>query len=538
MRRRNPITRVAPLAAISLLAVLLVATAAVPAAAAAARVPPSSVLGDCDTDTVPVVVASDLAAQSDIYSAVTLAGVLGDACIVLAGPRNEAMTAAQQARLDAAASGGYVVGGLAAVPDGKIAGRAMARLGGADRWATALLVGEEAANPGSAPRSSVAADEEFAPMPGASTGSAATRVRVPPASVQGDCDSSTAPVVVASDLAAQSDIYSAVTLAGVLGEACIVLAGPRGEAVPSDQQARLDAAAAGGYVVGGFAAVPDEKIAGRTMARLGGADRWATALLVGEEAANPGSAPRTTVASAPLPRPPDKYDAFYTQHVSLGGLDIIAPDAVDPLALRRAAAIISELLANRPDLLTTAAEHIYVVVGGQHMLLRDLPEERRVDAMNIWPDRDINQPIRGGQGPSIPLPFVLVSESNLLCTEFNHHPDEDTVVHEFAHGIHWALDGGLQSRGVSMFDDQVEELYRSALSEGLWEGHYAAVNHMEYFAEIVQTWAALNNPQDDFVHPVDVDEPDELWEYDPRAAQFLHDLFGDVDVPSSCHYKY
>lgn len=295
MRRKKPLTHIAAGAAVSLLAALLVANSAMPAAASSARVPPASVQGDCDSDTVPVVVASDLAAQSDLYSAVTLAGVLGDACIVLAGPRNEAMSAAQQARLDAAASGGYVVGGLAAVPNGKIAGRTMARLGGADRWATALLVGEEAANPGSAPRTSVAADEEFTPMPGTSTGSAATRVRVPPASVQGDCDSSTTPVVVGSDLAAQSDIYSAVTLAGVLGEACIVLAGPRGETMAADQQARLDAAAAGGYVVGGLAAVPDAKIAGRTMARLGGANRWATAVLVGEEAANPGSAPRTTV---------------------------------------------------------------------------------------------------------------------------------------------------------------------------------------------------------------------------------------------------
>ena len=295
MRRRKPLAHVAAPAAVSLLAALLVAISAMPAAASAARVPPPSVQGDCDTGTVPVVVASDLAAQSDVYSAVTLAGVLGDACIVLAGPRSEAMPDAQQARLDAAAGGGYVVGGLAAVPDGKIAGRTMARLGGADRWATALLVGEEAASPGSAPRTSVAADTEFTPMPGASTGSPATRVRVPPASVQGDCDSDTAPVVVASDLAAQSDIYSAVTLAGVLGDACIVLAGPRGDSMPAAQQTRLDAAEAGGYVVGGLAAVPNEKIAGRTMARLGGTDRWATALMVGEEAANPGSAPRTTV---------------------------------------------------------------------------------------------------------------------------------------------------------------------------------------------------------------------------------------------------
>ena len=284
-KMRKTLKHAAAAAALSLLAASLVAISATPASASTARVPPASVQGECASDTAPIVVASDVAAQSDIYSAVTLAGVLGDACIVLAGARSEAMPADQQTRLDAAATGGYVVGGLAAVPDGKVAGRTMARLGGADRWATALLVGEEAADPGSAPRTSVAADVQFTPTPGSSSGTAATQVRLPPASVQGDCDSDTAPVVVASDLAAQSDIYSAVTLAGVLGDACIVLAGPRGEAMPADQQARLDAAAAGGYVVGGFAAVPDGKIADRAMSRIGGADRWATALLVGATAA-------------------------------------------------------------------------------------------------------------------------------------------------------------------------------------------------------------------------------------------------------------
>ena len=69
-------------------------------------------------------------AQSDIYSAVTSAGAHGDACIVLASSRGEAMPAYQQVRLDAAASVGHVLGGLAAVPDSKNVDRAMARLGG------------------------------------------------------------------------------------------------------------------------------------------------------------------------------------------------------------------------------------------------------------------------------------------------------------------------------------------------------------------------------------------------------------------------
>ena len=92
-------------------------------------------------------------------------------------------------------------------------------------------------------------------------------------------------VVVASDAAAQSDIYSAVTLAGALSTDCLVLAGERSESMSSSQLARLNQATAGGYVVGGIAAVPESKLSGRTMIRIGGADRWATARAVGTEVA-------------------------------------------------------------------------------------------------------------------------------------------------------------------------------------------------------------------------------------------------------------
>ena len=98
---------------------------------------------DCAAD-APIVVGADAKAQSDIYSAVTLAGVIDTDCVVLAGPRDGDMTAEQRARLDAAAAGGYVLGGIAAVPTAKIAGRDMTRLGGASRWATAQLVGRRA----------------------------------------------------------------------------------------------------------------------------------------------------------------------------------------------------------------------------------------------------------------------------------------------------------------------------------------------------------------------------------------------------------
>ena len=109
-----------------------------------AALPPEEMLGNC-TDAVPVIVASDIAAQSDIYSAVTLASALGaKSCIVLAGGRDEPFPDGQLARLALAAAGGYVVGGPQAVPEAKLSGRIMTRVFGADRWETAAAVGDVA----------------------------------------------------------------------------------------------------------------------------------------------------------------------------------------------------------------------------------------------------------------------------------------------------------------------------------------------------------------------------------------------------------
>ena len=116
---------------------------------------------------------------------------------------------------------------------------------------------------------------------GAQTSPSAATPVLPPPEVLGDCTDAV-PVIVASDADAQSDIYSAVTLVGVLAErTCIVLAGGRDEPFPRDQLRRLATAAAGGYVVGGPAAVSDVKLAGRDMTRVYGADRWETATEVG-----------------------------------------------------------------------------------------------------------------------------------------------------------------------------------------------------------------------------------------------------------------
>ncbi|WP_419838946.1 RCC1 domain-containing protein [Candidatus Poriferisodalis sp.] len=248
---------------------------------------------DCAAD-IPIVVGADAKAQSDIYSAVTLAGAIGTDCVILAGPRDGDMAAAQRARLEAAADGGYVVGGTAAVPEAKIGGRGgMTRLGGSTRWATAQQVGSEAA------ALAAGAEPETATAPGTALAAPAD-VTAPGLYLDGaepwtasDC-AGDAPIVVGGDAKAQSDIYSAVTLAGAIGTDCVILAGPRDGAMPASQRARLEAAEPGGYVLGGIAAVPTAKLAGRDMTRLGGVTRWATAELVGRRASGDTTAGSNT----------------------------------------------------------------------------------------------------------------------------------------------------------------------------------------------------------------------------------------------------
>lgn len=132
--------------AVSVIALASTALAVGAAPAGAAPKLPPEVRTDCDGD-IPIVVGSDDAAQPDIYAAVTLAGVIGTDCIVLAGPRDRPMPSGHKTRLDAAEPGGWIVGGTAAVPAFKTAGRDMTRLAGVDRWHTARLVGAVAADP-------------------------------------------------------------------------------------------------------------------------------------------------------------------------------------------------------------------------------------------------------------------------------------------------------------------------------------------------------------------------------------------------------
>ena len=276
---------------------------------------------DCAGD-VPIVVGSDAKAQSDIYSAVTLAGVLGTDCVVLAGPRDGAMPANHVARLEAAEANGYVLGGTAAVPAAKIAGRDMTRLGGVNRWVTAQIIGNQARSLTGGTESDTAGTPDTTLTAPADVDQPGVFLDGAEPWIASDCVGDV-PIVVGSDAKAQSDIYSAVTLAGVVGTDCVVLAGPRDGDMPASQQARLEAAAGGGFVLGGIAAVPAAKIAGRDMTRLGGATRWATAQLVGRRASGDTTAGTDTNDETAAP---GEHETASGEGISVSAACVHSPD--------------------------------------------------------------------------------------------------------------------------------------------------------------------------------------------------------------------
>lgn len=134
-----------------------------------------------------------------------------------------------------------------------------------------------------------------------------------------DCAGEVA-VVAASDSRAQPDLYGAVTLAAALGTNCVILAGHRDESMPAAQRERLTASIGTVYVVGGTAAVPNSKLAGRTAERVSGTDRWLTAAAVGMRAAG---LPETT-------EPADDNRPDWPQRIELSGTG----DAVKHVTLR------------------------------------------------------------------------------------------------------------------------------------------------------------------------------------------------------------
>jgi hypothetical protein len=245
-------------------------------------------------------------------------------------------------------------------------------------------------------------------------------------------------------------------------------------------------------------------------------------------------APGAGGEEAGLSAPPAGTNPFYAKYKDAGGIPVIGSARVPDAAIARAAEIVTDMLARRPDLRAEMARQgVRVGVIAQEEAITDLPEHRhwkkprrgdprltqcelkyfsRIEAQS---DRDYwNARSRGTGGR-----FTTVGAENLLAVPGSRYFGENILVHEFSHTVLDAIraaDPALHA--------EIEAAYATALAEGRWKGDYAAVTLTEYWAEGTQYWFNTNMLARLDEGPV-LSHRD-LERYDPALAAALGKAYG------------
>jgi hypothetical protein len=212
-----------------------------------------------------------------------------------------------------------------------------------------------------------------------------------------------------------------------------------------------------------------------------------------------------------------KLSPFYTKHLSVEGMPILASAKVSDYALQEGAFLIRHMIGNRPEILhALATNRVRFVIMAHSEMTTDVPEHSDLQPKAYW-----NRRARG-LGATPARPAVSCGEENLLTLPGDPYWQENILIHEFAHAIH--------ERGMSIvdptFDQRLLAAYEHAKANGLWEGTYAMQNRSEYWAEAAQSWFDCNRANDKEHGPIDT--RDKLKPYDPDVAKLLTEVYGDT----------
>jgi alpha-glucosidase len=216
-----------------------------------------------------------------------------------------------------------------------------------------------------------------------------------------------------------------------------------------------------------------------------------------------------------------KLSPFYKKYVDYHGFPIVSSEKVSDAGLLEARYLIGKMLADREDIVKALIKNkVRFAVMAPTEMTTDIPEHSDLTPKEYWDKR------ARGLGATRQRPAVSCGEENLLNLEGDRYFNENILIHEFAHAIH---EMGLNSIDRS-FDQRLRAAYARAMETGLWVKTYAATNHMEYWAEGVQSYFDCNAPPGG-VHN-DINTREKLARYDP-------DLFGLIDdVFRQSKYRY
>ncbi len=212
-----------------------------------------------------------------------------------------------------------------------------------------------------------------------------------------------------------------------------------------------------------------------------------------------------------FPPPPESLglDMFYQKYLEAGVVVVVALSEVSDKKMVRAQEIMTGLLSHMPGLLETLAANRARIarfeykegIGG----VIQMPEFRHL----------LEDP--SGMALRSPTGWVAaVPEDDYYCGLF---------VHEFAHLVHFAIEGQLNSGDCI---SRLINAYNAAMNAGLWQDEYASTNTAEYFAEVVKFWFWGLLPESL------VSNTSKLEDYDPEAAKLVNELFGEATVPWYC----
>ena len=250
-------------------------------------------------------------------------------------------------------------------------------------------------------------------------------------------------------------------------------------------------------------------------------------LLLGSCVNKEAEVPEITVPPAYL-----ELDPFYKKYMNVNGIHVISswrvPDSCFYAAYITVKALTDMLSPEIMESMTSRDTRIAIMA--RYEGTTDIPEHAYLanDTSLNWDVR-----ARGLEGILI-LPLTTCAEENILTYQIDKYHDEDILIHEFAHTIHFV---GIVPLHPD-FDDRLHVLLSEALSRGRWINTYAATNVAEYWAEGVQCWfninAEVDNNSGDGKHNK-VNTREELRIYDPNLFELISQYFPETNKPISRH---
>ena len=229
-----------------------------------------------------------------------------------------------------------------------------------------------------------------------------------------------------------------------------------------------------------------------------------------------------------------KCDPFYKKHVRARLLPVLSSEKASDAALLEANYLVRQMFAYRHDILQDMTDYgLRLVVLGEKDKLADIPELKGSKTTKTAP-RVLRCTSR--------LKRIACGAENLLARKGDPHAGESILIRELARAVHVMtalrpFDEEFENRsdrfketpqrGVTRIDVRLDatlkQLYKKALAKGLWKNTIAAGNHVDYWAEGVQSWFdanAQNRPGHNHVNT-----RKELEAYDPDLAKLISGIF-------------